>query len=120
MLGARRPTARGAWPLHARAANAVLALELRRRTQRAAARPRPDARRARARRCSRSGIRDRRFGWPLEMVLRAADAGLDDPRGAASPTTRATARSKVTGTVRGHRPRGPRHDESLTVTPESE
>ena len=28
-----------------------------------------------ARRCSASGIRDRRFGWPLEMVLRAADAG---------------------------------------------
>ena len=27
------------------------------------------------------GIRDRRFGWPLEMVLRAADRGLDDPRG---------------------------------------
>ena len=32
MLGARRPIARGAWPLHARAANAVLAVELRRRT----------------------------------------------------------------------------------------
>ena len=33
MLGARRPVARGAWPLHARAANAVLAVELRRRTK---------------------------------------------------------------------------------------
>src|SRR4051794_39161887 len=33
VLGARRPTARGAWPVHARAANALLALELRRRTR---------------------------------------------------------------------------------------
>src|SRR3954454_13828671 len=33
MLGARRPTERGAWPLHARAANTLLAIELRRRTK---------------------------------------------------------------------------------------
>src|SRR5215213_1116758 len=33
MLGARRPVGRGAWPAHARMANSVLALELRRRTQ---------------------------------------------------------------------------------------
>src|SRR4051794_41564548 len=32
VMGARRPTARGAWPLHARLANGVLALELRRRS----------------------------------------------------------------------------------------
>ena len=31
--------------------------------------------RRRASRCIGLGIRDRRFGWPLEMVLRAADAG---------------------------------------------
>src|SRR5215218_2187926 len=33
MLGARAPVTRGAWPAHARAANAVLAFELRRRTK---------------------------------------------------------------------------------------
>ena len=47
------------------------------------------------------GIADRRFGWPLEMVLRAAARRLADRRGHASTTTRAQGRSKVTGTVRG-------------------
>ena len=41
-----------------------------------AARPRPDARRAARARCWTLGSRDRRFGWPLEMVLRAAARGL--------------------------------------------
>jgi hypothetical protein len=46
------------------------------------------------------GLTDRRFGWPLEMVLRAADA---DWRMAEVPVgyRRRTGRSKVTGTVRG-------------------
>jgi hypothetical protein len=45
-------------------------------------------------------ITDRRFGWPLEMVLRAADAGW---RLAEVPVPYGprTGRSKVTGTVRG-------------------
>ena len=41
----------------------------------AAARPRPDARGAAREALLDLGIRDRRFGWPLEMVLRAAAAG---------------------------------------------
>ena len=46
------------------------------------------------------GLRDRRFGWPLEMVLRAADAGWRIEE--VEVTYRARAgRSKVTGTVRG-------------------
>jgi hypothetical protein len=46
------------------------------------------------------GLRDRRFGWPLEMVLRAADQGW---RIEEVPVTyrRREGRSKVTGTVRG-------------------
>ena len=46
------------------------------------------------------GIRDRRFGWPLEMVLRAADAGwrIEEVKVAYAPRI---GRSKVTGTVRG-------------------
>jgi dTDP-L-rhamnose 4-epimerase len=46
------------------------------------------------------GVTDRRFGWPLEMVLRAAAAGwriLEVP----VPYLARSGRSKVTGTVRG-------------------
>jgi len=46
------------------------------------------------------GIEDRRFGWPLEMVLRAAAAGwrIDELPVPYSPRT---GKSKVTGTVSG-------------------
>jgi glycosyltransferase involved in cell wall biosynthesis len=99
MLGAREPVARGAWPLHARAANAVLAGELRRRTK-VPLRDLGPMRAAPRQALLDLGLRDRRFGWPLEMVLRAAAAGwrivevpvLYAPR---------TGRSKVTGTFRG-------------------
>jgi glycosyltransferase involved in cell wall biosynthesis len=97
-IGARR-AARGAWPLHARLANRVLARELRRRTgvmledmgpMRAARRlPLLDL-----------DLRDRRSGWPLEMVVKAVAAGwsvADTP----VPYTERKGRSKVTGTVRG-------------------
>jgi dTDP-L-rhamnose 4-epimerase len=45
-------------------------------------------------------MRDRRFGWPLEMVLRAAGAQwrIVELDVAYRPRT---GRSKVTGTVRG-------------------
>ena len=99
VLGARRPVGRGAWPVHARAANAVLAREVRRRTgcrvddigpMRAAAR---DA-------LLGLGLRDRRFGWPLEMVVRAAADGWRINEVPVRYTPR-TGKSKVTGTVRG-------------------
>ena len=46
------------------------------------------------------GIEDRRCGWPLEMVLRAASQGwrIDEVD---VPYRARTGRSKVTGTVRG-------------------
>ena len=99
VLGARRPTARGAWPVHARAANAVLALELRRRTG-VPLRDLGPMRAARRERLLALGIRDRRFGWPLEMVLRAAadDWRIREVDVAYHPRD---GRSKVTGTVRG-------------------
>lgn len=99
VLGARRTVGAGAWPLHARAANAVVARELRRRT----GQPLTDLGPMRAARRAdllALGIRDRRFGWPLEMVLRAAAAGwrlAEVP----VPYRARTGRSKVTGTVRG-------------------
>ncbi len=99
MLGARRPTQRGAWPLHARAANAVLAVELRRRTK-VPLRDLGPMRAARREALLALGIRDRRFGWPLEMVLRAAAPGwtIREVPVAYHPRD---GRSKVTGTVRG-------------------
>jgi hypothetical protein len=99
LLGARRPVARGAWPLHARAANALLALELRRRT-RVALHDLGPMRAARREPLLALGIRDRRFGWPLEMVLRAADAGWTIREIPVGYHPRA-GRSKVTGTVKG-------------------
>ena len=98
VLGSRRPDP-GAWPLHARVANRVLAMELRRRT----ALPLSDLgpmRAARREPLLELGLEDRRFGWPLEMVLRAAAAGWSV--GEVQVTYKArTGRSKVTGTVRG-------------------
>jgi hypothetical protein len=55
---------------------------------------------ARARPLLELGIRDRRFGWPLEMVLRAARAGWRIGEVEVNYRPRA-GRSKVTGTLRG-------------------
>jgi dTDP-L-rhamnose 4-epimerase len=46
------------------------------------------------------GLVDRRFGWPLEMVVRAADAGWTIREVPVTYRAR-TGRSKVTGTVSG-------------------
>jgi hypothetical protein len=46
------------------------------------------------------GITDRRFGWPLEMVVRAGRAGWDIREVPVAYRPR-VGRSKVTGTVRG-------------------
>jgi glycosyltransferase involved in cell wall biosynthesis len=99
VLGARRPTARGAWPLHARLANQVLARELRRRSG-IRVRDLGPMRAARREALLGLGMQDRRFGWPLEMVLRAGAAGwrVEEREVAYRPRS---GRSKVTGTVRG-------------------
>lgn len=98
VLGARAAED-GAWPVHARVANRLLALELRRRAGVRLADLGP-MRAARRRSLLALGIRDRRFGWPLEMVLRAADAGWTIAEVEVSYRPR-VGRSKVTGTVRG-------------------
>jgi len=99
MRGARRPIGRGAWPHHARLANRALAWELRRRTG-VALRDLGPMRAARREALLTLGIEDRRFGWPLEMVLRAAAGGWRVEEVAIDYRPR-TGRSKVTGTVRG-------------------
>jgi glycosyltransferase involved in cell wall biosynthesis len=95
VLGARR----GAGPLHARIANRALALELRRRSGARLTDIGP-MRAARTDALLALGIVDRRFGWPLEMVLRAADAGWTLTEVPVTHHPR-RGRSKVTGTVRG-------------------
>ncbi len=99
VLGARRPEA-GAWHPHARVANAVLALELRRRSGVRVTDLGP-MRAAPRRALLELGIADRRFGWPLEMVLRAAAAGWDVQEVRVPYGRRTGGKSKVTGTVRG-------------------
>ncbi len=99
VLGRRVPTSAGAWPWHARVANAVLAVPVS-----AAARTRlNDLGPMRA--CRRApllalGITDRRSGYPLETVLRAARAGWRIAE-VPVPYEPRVGRSKVTGTVKG-------------------
>ncbi|WP_442877586.1 glycosyltransferase [Dactylosporangium sp. AC04546] len=101
VLGRRRPTTRRAWPLHARLANALLALRLRR----GIGVPLHDLGPMRAaRRADLLGLslRDRRSGYPLEMVVAAARAGWRILETDVDYAPRAAGtRSKVTGTVRG-------------------
>jgi glycosyltransferase involved in cell wall biosynthesis len=99
MLGARRPTLPGAWPIHARLGNRALVAQIRHRTGHRLSDLGPMRAAPRAALLS-LGIEDRRFGWPLEMVLRAAYAGWRIGE-VPVPYSPRTGRSKVTGTVRG-------------------
>jgi Glycosyl transferase family 2 len=99
VLGRRRPTALGAWPVHARLANLQLARLIRRRTglrlrdlgpMRAACRTA----------LLDLPLTDRRSGYPLQMVVQAADAGWRIAE-TDVPYEPRTGRSKVTGTWRG-------------------
>ncbi len=98
-LGTRRPRP-GAWPVHARLANRALAMQLRRRAgvrlsdlgpMRCAARESLLA----------LDLRDRAFGWPLEMVLRAAAAGWRIGELPVGYGPRTGGKSKVSGSVGG-------------------
>lgn len=90
---------RGAWPLHARFANRVLTAEVRRRTGLDIGDLGP-MRAAHREQLLALDMRDRRFGWPLEMVLLAQRAGWRI-QGVPVQYHKREGRSKVTGTVRG-------------------
>jgi len=98
MIGIRRAQD-GAWPTHARIANLALARIVGRRTGLTMVDLGP-MRAARRRELLALDLQDRRFGWPLEMVLKAHAAGW---RIASTDITyaRREGQSKVTGTVRG-------------------
>ena len=98
VLGTRIAT-RGAWPPHARLANRVVTSELRRRTG-LALRDLGPMRAVRRQALIDLGMTDRRFGWPLEMVVRAERAGWRIAE-VDVPYRPRDGRSKVTGTLRG-------------------
>jgi dTDP-L-rhamnose 4-epimerase len=100
VLGTRPARARGdAWPWHLRFANRRLAGTVTRRTGIALTDLGP-MRVARRAPLLALDLRDRRFAWPLEMVLRAADAGWRIGETPVAYRAR-VGRSKVTGTFGG-------------------
>jgi glycosyltransferase involved in cell wall biosynthesis len=98
-LGRRLPSSARAWPVHARAGNVVLSSALRRRSG-VLIRDIGPMRAARREDLLGLPIVDRRFGYPLETVIRAAEAGWRIHE-ADVPYHPRTGKSKVTGTVRG-------------------
>jgi glycosyltransferase involved in cell wall biosynthesis len=99
VLGRRVTRSLGDWPVHARMANKVLAAELRRRTG-VRLRDLGPMRCARRTDLLQLGLSDRRFGYPLEMVLAAATADWRIHE-VDIPYLPRSGRSKVTGTVSG-------------------
>jgi glycosyltransferase involved in cell wall biosynthesis len=99
VLGRRAPVRRDAWPLPARLANRELARRVHRRTG-VRLRDLGPMRAAGREALLGLNLTDRRFGYPLEMVLSAAAAGwrLAEVEVAYLPRI---GKSKVTGTVRG-------------------
>jgi glycosyltransferase involved in cell wall biosynthesis len=99
-VGRRVPVSRAAWPWHARAGNRVLATIIRRRGL-----PVSDIAPMRAVRRAdllALDVRDRAFGYPLELLVRAAAAGWSVVEQDVTYRRRAAGtRSKVSGSVRG-------------------
>jgi len=100
VLGRRRPTRAAAFPLHARLGNAAIAWRLR-RTVGVPVRDLGPMRAASRTMLLDLRLRDRRFGYPLEMVVRAARAGQRVVEVEVDYAPRVGGRSKVTGSVRG-------------------
>jgi glycosyltransferase involved in cell wall biosynthesis len=100
-VGRRRPVARGVWPWHARAGNALIVAWLRRRVDMRVHDIAP------MRVCRRADLlaldlQDRRFGYPVELMQKAAAAGWRVTEREVSYHPRAEGtRSKVSGSVRG-------------------
>ncbi len=99
VAGRRVPTERAAMPWHARAGNAVLAGMLRRRGV-----PVHDlapVRVARREKLLALDVRDRGFGYPLELLLRAGEEGWRIREEPVRYRPRTAGKSKVSGSVLG-------------------
>jgi glycosyltransferase involved in cell wall biosynthesis len=100
-LGRRRPVTTGVWPWHARLGNALVVAWLR-RTAGFPARDLAPMRVARRADLVALDVRDRRFGYPLELLRKAHAAGWRIAEYDVSYRPRAVGtRSKVSGSVRG-------------------
>ena len=99
VLGRRRTRERGAWPMSARLANWELARRVRRRTG-LSVRDLGPMRAAGREALLSLNLADRRFGYPLEMVMNAAAAGWRVSEVEVTYLPR-IGKSKVTGTVGG-------------------
>lgn len=99
VLGRRRHVTAGAWPIHARAANAVIAAVVTSRSG-TILRDLGPMRAGRRDDLIALGLSDRRSGWPLEMVLAATAAGWRLRQVDVDYHPR-VGRSKVTGTLGG-------------------
>jgi glycosyltransferase involved in cell wall biosynthesis len=99
VLGARQAQP-GAWPWHARVGNRVLAHHIYRRCGVRLSDLGP-MRAARRHALLSLGIQDRRFGWPLEMVIRAGQADWRVHEVTVPYRSRRGGESKVSGSVRG-------------------
>ncbi|MDM4719238.1 glycosyltransferase family 2 protein [Micromonospora sp. WMMA1363] len=99
-VGRRRPVSAGAWPWHARAGTALIAALLRQRG--VPLRDLSPIRVARRDALLDLGVTDRAFGYPLELLIRAAAAGWRIREVDVTYAHRAAGtRSKVSGSLRG-------------------
>jgi hypothetical protein len=100
-VGRRQPVRHGVQPWHARAGNAVVLWWLRRRLG-ATLRDLPAMRVCRRDDLLGLDVRDRRFGYPVELLAKALAAGwtVTEHDVGYHPRTPGT-RSKVSGSVRG-------------------
>jgi glycosyltransferase involved in cell wall biosynthesis len=99
MLGRRRPVSSSVWPWHLRLANAELSRRVRRRTG-VQLKDLGPMRAARREALLGLDLHDRRSGYPLETVVKAADAGWRIAEVDVDYLPR-SGRSKVTGTPLG-------------------
>lgn len=99
-VGRRVPTSRAAWPWHARTGNRLLSFLLRMRGL--GVHDIAPARAARREMLLNLGVDDRAFGYPLELLIKAHQAGWTVVELEVSYGERAAGtRSKVSGSVRG-------------------
>jgi glycosyltransferase involved in cell wall biosynthesis len=100
-VGRRRPVARGVWPWHARLGNRLVLGWLRRRLG-VAVRDIAPIRVCRREDLVRLDLRDRRFGYPVELLQKASRAGWRITERDVDYHARARGtRSKVSGSVVG-------------------
>ena len=100
-VGRRRPVSRGVWPWHARLGNGLIVWWLRRRIGMAAHDIAP-IRISRRDELLALDVRDRRFGYPVELLQKATHAGWRLAERDVSYRPRAVGtRSKVSGSVSG-------------------